>query len=161
MIFLMRKWNQDVQAYSWNMLHYDGIKSGQSHWPQRCHLSLQLLHPAVPGQQQSCGSCLGCLRTEHESQVSFGWGGGSFILQVCHGWQWSFLERLLMFVSILDLLKTMALACEGPDPMLICFTGGLLAENFDPELNKNWKKKNKSCQQIGDQRFRLWNIPGY
>lgn len=155
MIFLMSK---DIQAYSWNMLHYDGIKPGQSHWLQWCHLSFQPLHPAVPAELRQ-------LPWLPQSQTWISgpiWlGRGSFILQVCHGWQWLFLERLLMFVSILDLPKIMALAWEGPDPVLICFTGGFLAHNFEPELNKNWKTKNKSRQKIGDQRFCLWNIPGY
>lgn len=59
-------------------------------------------------------------------------------------WQWSFFERLLVFVAISDPPKTMALAFEGPDLLLICFMGGLLAENFDLELSKRITKRRAS-----------------
>lgn len=65
----------------------------------------------------------------------------------------SFLKRLLMFVSILDPLKTMALVWEGPDLLLICFMGGLLAENFDPELNRIRKRRTSEVRGLEIRGF--------
>lgn len=57
----------------------------------------------------------------------------------------------MIFVSILDPLKTMALAWEGPDLLLICFMEGLLTEDVDPEFTGIRKRRTSEVRglQVG------------
>lgn len=146
MTFIKRKWKKDFQAYSWNVLfimtelnlNKSTDSSGVTSALHRCTQSSLSLSRAAAG-------FLCCLRSrsKHKAQVSSGWEGVSFFKSTMD-WQWSFFERLLVFVAISDPPKTMALAWEGPDLLLICFMGGLLAENFDLELSKRIRKRRAS-----------------
>lgn len=112
------------------------------------------LHRCIQNSLGISGAPAGVLcclrsRSHHKSQVSFVWEGGSFIFRIYRELAVvGFLKGLLISVSILEPLKTMALGWEGPALVLICFMGGLLAENFVVKLSRIRKRRTSEARGL-------------